>query len=104
FAAFGINDSGTTHGPVSPSDFQKQMAVMADEGAAKKATFIRTTSPPLQARSGAKETNDRWQPYCDATLALGASKGLLVDDLNARAIEYYDMIGQTAAAALTLTG
>jgi hypothetical protein len=44
------------------------------------------------------------QPYCDATLALGASKGLLVDDLNARAIEYYDMIGQTAAAALTFNG
>jgi hypothetical protein len=39
-----------------------------------------------------------------ATLALGASKGLLVDDLNARAIEYYDMIGQTAAAALTFNG
>ena len=96
FAAFGINDSGTAHGPVSPSDFQKQMGVMAAEVAAKKATFIPTTSSPLQAWSGGKETNDRLQPYCDATLALGASKGLLVDDLNARAIEYYDMIGQTA--------
>jgi lysophospholipase L1-like esterase len=104
FAAFGINDSGTAHGPVSPSDFQKQMGVMADEVAARKATFIPTTSSPLQAWSGGKETNDRLQPYCDATAALGASKGLLVDDLNARAIEYYDMIGQTAAAALTFNG
>jgi hypothetical protein len=104
FAAFGINDSGTTHGPVSPSDFQKQMGVMADEVAAKKATFIPTTSSPLQAWSGGKETNDRLQPYCDATIALGASKSLLVDDLNARAIEYYDMIGQTAAAGLTFNG
>ena len=90
FAAFGINDSGTAHGPVSPSDFQKQMGIMADEVAAKKATFIPTTSSPLQAWSGGKETNDRLQPYCDATLASGASKSLLVDDLNARAIEYYD--------------
>jgi lysophospholipase L1-like esterase len=104
FAAFGINDSGTAHGPVSPSDFQKQMGVMADEVAARKATFIPATSSPLQAWSGGKETNDRLQPYCDATAALGASKGLLVDDLNARAIEYYHMIGQTAAAALTFNG
>ena len=44
------------------------------------------------------------QPYCDATIAIGAMKGLLVDDLNARGIEYYDMIGQTAAAALTFNG
>jgi hypothetical protein len=64
FAAFGINDSGTAHGPVSPSDFQKQMGVMVDEVAAKKATFIPTTSSPLQAWSGGKETNDRLQPYC----------------------------------------
>ncbi|HVT06530.1 MAG TPA: GDSL-type esterase/lipase family protein, partial [Polyangia bacterium] len=103
-AAFGINDSGTTHGPVTPADFQTQMGVMADEVAAKKATFIPTTSSPLQAWSGGKETNTRLQPYCDATIALGKSKGLLVDDLNARAIEYYDMIGQTAAAALTFNG
>jgi lysophospholipase L1-like esterase len=103
-AAFGINDSGTTHGPVTPADFQTQMGIMADEVAAKKATFIPTTSSPLQAWTGGKETNARLQPYCDATIALGKSKGLLVDDLNARAIEYYDMIGETAAAALTFNG
>ena len=77
-AAFGINDSGTTHGPVTPANFQAQMGVMADEVAAKKATFIPTTSSPLQAWSGGKETNTRLQPYCDATIALGKSKGLLV--------------------------
>ncbi len=103
-AAFGINDSGTTHGPVTPADFQTQMGIMADEVAAKKATFIPTTSSPLQAWTGGKETNTRLQPYCDATIALGKSKGLLVDDLNARGIEYYDMIGETAAAALTFNG
>lgn len=104
FAAFGINDSGTAHGPVSPSDFQKQMIVMADEVAAKKATFIPTTSSPLQVWSGGKETNERLQPYCDVTLAVATSKGLLLDDLNARGVEYYNMIGQAAAAALTYQG
>jgi hypothetical protein len=103
-AAFGINDSGTTHGPVTPADFQTQMGVMADEVAAKKATFIPTTSSPLQMWVGGKETNTRLQPYCDATIALGTSKGLLVDDLNALGVAYYNMIGQTAAAALTFNG
>ena len=103
-AAFGINDSGTTHGPVTPADFQTQMGVMADEVAAKKATFIPTTSSPLQVWLSGKETNMRLQPYCDATIAVGMMKGLLVDDLNARGVEYYNMIGQTAAAALTFNG
>src|SRR5450432_2637166 len=95
-AAFGINDSGTTHGPVTPADFQTQMGVMADEVAAKKATFIPTTSSPLQVWVAGKETNARLQPYCDATITLGMTKGLPVDDLNARGVAYYNMIGQTA--------
>jgi hypothetical protein len=103
-AAFGINDSGTTHGPVTPAAFQTQMGVMADEVAAKKATFIPTTSSPLQVWVGGKETNARLQPYGDATIALGMSKGLLVDDLTTVAVAYYNMIGQTAAAALTFNG
>jgi len=103
-AAFGINDSGTTHGPVTPAAFQTQMGVMADEVAAKKATFIPTTSSPLQVWEGGKETNARLQPYCDATIALGMSKDLLVDDLNTLGVAYYNMIGQTAAAALTFNG
>jgi lysophospholipase L1-like esterase len=104
FAAFGINDSGTTHGPVTPAAFQTQMGVMADEVAAKKATFVPTTSSPLQVWVGGKETNMRLQPYCDATIAVGMMKGLLVDDLNARGVAYYNMIGQAAAAALTFNG
>jgi lysophospholipase L1-like esterase len=103
-AAFGINDSGTTHGPVTVADFQAEFSQMADEVAAKKATFIPTTSSPLQTWVGGKETNARLQPYCDATIAAGKAKGLLVDDLNARGIEYYNSIGQTAAAALTFNG
>jgi hypothetical protein len=103
-AAFGINDSGTTHGPVAPAAFQTQMGVMADEVAAKQATFIPTTSSPLQVWVAGQETNTRLQPYCDATIALGMSKALLVDDLNARGVAYYNMIGQTAAAALTFNG
>ena len=103
-AAFGINDSGTAHGPVTVPDFTAEFSTMADEVAAKKATFIPTTSSPLQVWVGGKETNDRLQPYCDATIAVGKAKGLLVDDLNARGVEYYNSIGQTAAAALTFNG
>lgn len=103
-AAFGINDSGTTHGPVSVPDFSAEFNTMADEVAAKNATFIPTTSSPLQMWAGGMETNDRLQPYCDATIAVGEAKHLLVDDLNARGIEYYDSIGQTAAMALTFNG
>jgi hypothetical protein len=103
-AAFGINDSGTDHGPVTVPNFTAEFSTMADEVAAKKATFIPTTSSPLQVWVGGKETNDRLQPYCDATIAVGKTKNLLVDDLNARGIEYYNSIGQTAAAALTFNG
>jgi len=103
-AAFGINDSGTTHGPVSVPDFTAELSTMADEVAAKKATFIPTTSSPLQVWVGGKETNDRLQPYCDATIAVGKTKNLLVDDLNASGVAYYNSIGQTAAAALTFNG
>ena len=103
-AAFGINDSGTAHGPVSVPDFTAEFSTMADEVAAKKATFIPTTSSPLQVWAGGKETNDRLQPYCDATIAVGKTKNLLVDDLNARGIEYYNSVGQTVAATLTFNG
>ena len=103
-AAFGINDSGTAHGPVTVPDFTAEFSTMADEVAAKKATFIPTTSSPLQVWVGGKETNDRLQPYCDATIAVGKTKNLLVDDLNARGIEYYNSVGQTVAATLTFNG
>jgi lysophospholipase L1-like esterase len=103
-AAFGINDSGTTHGPVSVPDFTTELGVMASEVAAKNATFIPTTSSPLQVWVNGMETNMRLQPYVDATIAFGMTKGLPVDDLNALGVAYYNMIGQTAAAALTFNG
>jgi lysophospholipase L1-like esterase len=103
-AAFGINDSGTTHGPVSVPDFTTELGVMAGEVAAKNATFIPTTSSPLQVWVNAMETNTRLQPYVDATIAFGMTKSLLVDNLNAAGVAYYNMIGQTAAAALTFNG
>jgi lysophospholipase L1-like esterase len=103
-AAFGINDSGTAHGPVTVPDFTAEFSTMADEVAAKKATFIPTTSSPLQVWVGGKETNDRLQQYCDATIAVGKTKNLLVDDLNARGVEYYNSVGQTVAATLTFNG
>ena len=103
-AAFGTNDSGTTHGPVTPTDFKAEFSQMADDVAMKKATFILSTPSALQIWAGTKINNSRLQPYCDALTSLGMSTGLLVDDLNARGVEYYDMIGPTAALALSFNG
>lgn len=103
-AAFGTNDSGTTHGPVSLTDFKAEFSQMAAEVAMKKATFILTTPSALQIWSGTKINNSRLQPYCDVLTTLGMSTGLLVDDLNARGVEYYDSIGPTAALALSFNG
>jgi lysophospholipase L1-like esterase len=103
-AAFGTNDSGTTHGPVTPADFKAEFSQMATEVATKKATFILTTPSALQIWAGTKINNSRLQPYCDALTSLGMSTGLLVDDLNARGVEYYNMIGATAALALSFNG
>jgi lysophospholipase L1-like esterase len=103
-AAFGTNDSGTAHGPVSVPNFKAEFSQMATEVAAKKATFILTTPSALQIWAGTKINNTRLQPYCDALTSLGMSSGLLVDDLNARGVEYYNMIGVTAALALSFNG
>ncbi len=103
-AAFGINDSGTAHGPVAVPAFTTQMGTMADEVVAKKATFIPTTSSPLQVWMGTMETNTRLQPYVDATIAFGMMRMFPVCDLNAAAVAYYNMIGPTAAGALTFNG
>ena len=103
-AAFGTNDSGTTHGPVTLTDFKAEFSQMAAEVAMKKASFILTTPSALQIWSGTKINNTRLQPYCDALTALGMSTGLLVDDLNARGVEYYNSIGPTAALALSFNG
>ena len=43
------------------------------------------------------EGNTRLGPYAAATIARGMAKGLFVDDLNARSVEFLNMIGPTGA-------
>ena len=104
-AAFGANDSGTVADRhVEPAAFQALFEQMADEIKAKQATFIPVTPSALQEWSGGKEGNSRLGPYVTATLAAGAAKGLLVADLNARSVDYLNMIGQTAAMQIYKAG
>jgi lysophospholipase L1-like esterase len=104
-ADFGINDSGTVAGrSVTPAAFQTLFGQMADEVKAKQATFIMVTPSALQYWSGGVETNARLQPYVDAMKTLGPVKNVLVDDLNARSLQYLNMIGQTAAMQIYKAG
>jgi lysophospholipase L1-like esterase len=104
-ADFGINDSGTVAGRhVDPMPFQALFSQMNDEVKAKQAHFIIVTPSALQYWSGGKETNARLEPYVAVLTALGSSKAIPVDDLNARSVEYLNQIGQTAAAELYFEG
>jgi lysophospholipase L1-like esterase len=100
-AAFGANDSGTVADRhVEPAAFQAMFERMADEVAAKGATFIPVTPSALREFSGSVEGNVRLGPYAAATIAAGKAKNLLVDDLNARSVELLNMIGPSGAMLL----
>jgi lysophospholipase L1-like esterase len=99
---FGANDSGTAHGPVTPADFAATLGQMADEVKAKGATAIFVTPSAFYQFSAGKDDNARLAPYAAAMVTEGAAKNVLVDDLNARGVEYLDQIGQTAATPLYL--
>jgi lysophospholipase L1-like esterase len=97
-AAFGANDSGSVAGRhVDTPAFQMLFVQMADEVKAKQATFIPVTPSALREWTGTMEGNTRLGPYAAATIAAGMAKGLLVDDLNARSVEFLNMIGPTGA-------
>jgi lysophospholipase L1-like esterase len=99
---FGANDSGTAHGPVAPADFAETLGLMADEVKARHATPIFVTPSAFYSWGGGKQDNARLAPYAEAMVKAGAAKNVLVDDLNARGVEYLNSIGQTQAAALYL--
>ena len=99
---FGANDSGTAHGPVTPADFAATLGQMADEVKAKQATPIFVTPSAFFQWSAGKQENARLAPYAAAMLTEGAAKNVLVDNLNARGVEYLNTIGQTAATPLYL--
>ncbi len=100
---FGANDSGTAHGPVSPPDFAATLEQMADEVRAKGGTPIFVTpSAYFDWTPDGKENNARLAPYAAACYTAGAAKNVLVDDLNARGVEWLNSIGKETAAPFYL--
>jgi lysophospholipase L1-like esterase len=104
-ADFGINDSGSVAGrSVTPANFKRLMSAMNSQVKAKKATFIIVTPSALQYWEGNRETNARLAPYVAVEVDLGIAEGIPVDDLNARSLEFLNMIGKTAAQQIYLNG
>ena len=100
---FGANDSGTAHGPVHPPEFVDTLSQMADEIRAKGATPIFVTpSAFFDWTADGKENNARLAPYAAACYTAGAAKNCLVDDLNARGVEWLNSIGKATAAPFYL--
>jgi lysophospholipase L1-like esterase len=100
---FGANDSGTAHGPVHPPEFISTLSQMADEIRAKGATPIFVTpSAFFDWSADGQENNARLAPYAAACYAAGTAKNALVDDLNARGVEWLNSIGKAKAAPFYL--
>ncbi|MBN1972590.1 MAG: hypothetical protein JW787_03055 [Sedimentisphaerales bacterium] len=97
---FGANDSGTAHGPVTPSDFESTLGQMADEIKAGQATPVFVTPSAFYQWKDGKQDNTRLSPYAAAMVTAGAAKNVQVVDLNARGVEFLNSIGQTAAMTL----
>ncbi|HVT81367.1 MAG TPA: GDSL-type esterase/lipase family protein [Phycisphaerae bacterium] len=95
---FGANDSGTVAGRhVSPQDFGAMYGTMADEVKARGGTAIFVTPSAFYQWSGGKQDNARLAPYREAIIKAGKEKGVLVDDLNARGVEWLTEIGEAKA-------
>jgi hypothetical protein len=80
------------------------MLQMSNEVKAKGATFIIVTPSALQYWSGGMDGNTRLAPYVAVENSLGAMNQIPIDDLNARSLEFLDMIGQTAAMQIYING
>ncbi len=104
-AAFGANDSGTVAGRhVDPADYESIYEQMADEVSAKSANFVIVTPSALQEWSSGVEGNNRLGPYVAVLASLGQMKPLPLVDLNARSVEYLNVIGQQAAKEIYIDG
>jgi hypothetical protein len=77
---------------------------MVDDVESKQATAIFVTPSALQEWSNGMEANSRLGPYADAMREVGPGRGVLVDDLNPRSVEYLNMIGQSAAQDIYIDG
>jgi len=100
---FGANDSGTTHGPVTPADFIATLNQMANEVKSKQATPIFVTPSAFYQWIGGKQDNARLAPYAAAMVTAGVAQNVHVVDLNSRGVEYLNSIGQSEAKALYMS-
>jgi lysophospholipase L1-like esterase len=102
---FGTNDSGTVQGRhVDVPDFEAALNEMVDEVESAQATAIFVTPSALQEWSGDVAGNSRLGPYADAMREVGPLRDVLVDDLNARGIEFLNTIGQASAQEIYIGG
>jgi hypothetical protein len=76
---------------------------MADAAAAKGATAIFVTPMPRRIFNGTKVDN-RLLPYANAAKDEASKKQIEVEDLNLRAAEYYESVGDTYLAANIFDG
>ncbi len=97
---FGANDSGTAHGPVTPSDFSATLVQMAQEVNARQATPIFVTPSAFYQWRDGRQDNARLAPYAVAMATTGSAHNVQVVDLNARGVEYLNTLGPDAAKAL----
>jgi lysophospholipase L1-like esterase len=98
---FGANDSSP--GSVrylTPATYKTLLGVMLDAVKTKHVTPILVTPSCLQIWIDGKIDNSRLAPYVAAMIDLGPKKDTLVDDLNARSVEYVNSLGRTAANTL----
>ncbi len=104
-AAFGANDSGTVAGRhVEPAAYRDLFRQMSVEVEAEGATFIVVTPSAMQEWRAGEPGNLRLGPYVAVLNTLAPLEGLLLDDLNARSLEFLGAIGQTAAEQIYING
>jgi hypothetical protein len=71
---------------------------------AKQATFIAVTPSALQEWSGGVEGNQRLEPYVSVLHSFADASGVKLADLNARSLEFLNLIGQEAAKEIYIGG
>jgi lysophospholipase L1-like esterase len=85
---------------VTPEDFAATLEKMADEVKAKGGTAIFVTPSAFYEWRDGKELNERLAPYAAAMYKAGKEKGVLVDYLNARGVEFLNKEGEAATKEL----
>lgn len=102
---FGTNDeTHTCPRYVSLTDFETDLGIMADAARAKGATPIFVTPMGHREFNGDGTVNDTLLPYANAMKDEAATKGVEVEDLNLRSVEYYQMVGNAYLATNIFDG